>query len=218
MMQKPVLRNEVGARAWRVCGQTRGGWRVVWCDLSAWRLGESACVVKPIRRAVVLVGSGFFAALLPCGGCDSGLCWKMPHVLFGGYSTCLMCTGKLLLPWWMVKKKLCASRCQAMGSPAGDYEGGGVVVRSTTSELKSEILRSQGDIRGRKFLKPTGQPKPLPWAAQTPPGFDHTPNQPAVSLRSKAQNRGARSGSRRRTHRQGERGAAKGAGRACQIR
>ena len=46
--QKPLLRGEVGARAWRVCGQARGG---VWDERrSSRRLNELACVVKPIRR------------------------------------------------------------------------------------------------------------------------------------------------------------------------
>ena len=44
MTQKPQLRGEVGACAWRVCGQTR---EEVWASAGgARRLGELACVVK----------------------------------------------------------------------------------------------------------------------------------------------------------------------------
>ena len=48
MAHKPMLRGEVGARAWHVLGQARGG---VWGERrSAGRLNEQARVVKPIRR------------------------------------------------------------------------------------------------------------------------------------------------------------------------
>ena len=54
MKHELVLRGEVGARAWRVCGQMReGGWVDAGCSR---RLGESACVVKPSKRAVVVMG------------------------------------------------------------------------------------------------------------------------------------------------------------------
>jgi hypothetical protein len=54
MAQKPALRGEVGARAWRVCGQTR---EEVWASAGgARRLGESAFFVKPIEAWLWLWG------------------------------------------------------------------------------------------------------------------------------------------------------------------
>ena len=54
MTQKPVLRGKVGARAWRVCGQTR---EEIWAGAcGARRMGESACVVKPIKAWLRLWG------------------------------------------------------------------------------------------------------------------------------------------------------------------
>ena len=73
MTWKPVLRGEVGARAWRVCGQTR---EEVWASAGgARRLVKSACVVKPSRRVVVVVRAAVFFVVLPAGvgkaPCDS---------------------------------------------------------------------------------------------------------------------------------------------------
>ena len=52
MTQKPMLRGEVGARAWLVFGQTR---EEVWASAGgARRLGESACVVRPIKARLWL--------------------------------------------------------------------------------------------------------------------------------------------------------------------
>ena len=65
--QKPVPRSEVGANAWCVCGQARD--EVLAIAVGARRLGESACVVKPSRRSVVVVGSAFFVVVLLRGGC-----------------------------------------------------------------------------------------------------------------------------------------------------
>ena len=62
-----AARGEVGARVLRIGAQTR---EEVWAStFGARRLGEYACGVKPIRRAVVVVESGFSVVVLPCGGC-----------------------------------------------------------------------------------------------------------------------------------------------------
>ena len=76
MAQKPVLWDEVGARAWRVCVQTREDMWASACG--AGRLGESACVLKPIKALLWLRGQ---LSLLSCSPTfffkaprDSGLC------------------------------------------------------------------------------------------------------------------------------------------------
>ena len=49
-----MLRGKLGAHEWRKCRQTR---EEVWASAGgARRLGESACVVKPISRVVVVGG------------------------------------------------------------------------------------------------------------------------------------------------------------------
>ena len=48
MTQKARLWGEVSTRAWRVCSQTRKG---LWASAGGERrLGETACVVKPIKE------------------------------------------------------------------------------------------------------------------------------------------------------------------------
>ena len=67
MTQKAVLRGEVGARAWRVCGQTR---EEIWAGVCGSKcLGESAYVVKPVKAWVLVAGSAFFVVVLLHGGC-----------------------------------------------------------------------------------------------------------------------------------------------------
>ena len=70
MTQSPVLRGELDARAWRVCGQTRGG-----------SFGESACVVKPIEAWLCLRGQ---LSLLWCS--PAGVVQVTAELQFGNSS------------------------------------------------------------------------------------------------------------------------------------